>query len=400
MLDRRSFLKSGAAGLVAAGLAPAASIDESDPLGVRRDFPVIRARTYLNTAYTGPLSNAARQAASEFIEDRTLRPAPGRGQEKADSARAGFASLFGAKPQEVALLYATSDGENVITRALDLAAGDNVVMDELHFTTSFVLYRRLEEEKGIELRIVPHQGGRVRVEDFDARVDRRTRLISVAWVSNRNGYRQDVRGLAALAHSRGAFLYVDAIQALGAFPTNLAEEGVDFLTSGAYKWFFASFGVAPFYVREEHLDRIRPDRYGHSQVEEELPGYRFRLHRTARKFEYGALANGPVYELDAALGYLQTVGLDRIEKHGVALARELREGVARLGFEVLTPPENSSPIVSFVHGRDPEALKRLLEREGIDVSFRERNTQIRAGVALFNNRDDVGRLLKVLGRVA
>jgi len=400
MMDRRSFLMSGAAAVAATRVSGAPSIDETDPLGVRGDFPITRTRTYLNSAYAGPLSNAVRQAASEFTEDRTFHPSPGRGQEKADSARVKFASLFGTKPEEVGLLYATSDGENVIARALNLAPGDNVVMDELHFITSFVLYRQLEKEKGIELRVVPHKDGRVRVEDVGARVDKKTRLISVAWVSNRNGYRQDVRGLASLAHSRGAFLYVDAIQALGAFPASLTEEGVDFLTTGAFKWLFASFGVAPFYVRQEHLDRIAPDRYGHSQVAEELPENRFRLHATARKFEYAALANGPVYELDAALGYLQRVGLDRIEKHGVALARDLRDGVAALGFRVLTPPENRSPIVTFVHGREPDAIKRLLDREGIDVTFREKGTQIRASVALFNNRDDVGRLLKALGRVA
>src|SRR5262249_38074804 len=149
------------------------------------------------------------------------------------------------KPEQVALLYSTSEGENIVTRSLGLKAGDNVVIDELHFTTTFVLYRQLEQELGIQLRIVPHSQGQVRLADYDAHVDRKTRLVSVAWVSNRNGYRQDIRALAALAHSRGAYLYVDAIQALGTFPTDLGAEGMDFLTSGSYKWFFGGFGVAP-----------------------------------------------------------------------------------------------------------------------------------------------------------
>lgn len=399
-LDRRSFLGMTAAGLGSMRAGRAAEFLDDDPLGVRDDFPITRNKIYLNTAYASPLPTIVREAGLEFLDDKTLRPYPGRGQEKADEARGKFADLFGAKREELALLYATSDGENIVARALDLRAGDNVVLDELHFTTSFVLYRALEKEKGIELRIVPQRDGRVRIEDFEARTDERTRLVSVAWVSNRNGYRQDVRALADLAHSHQAFLYVDAIQALGTFPTNLTAEGIDFLTSGAFKWLYASFGVAPFFVREEHLERLTPDRFGHGQVAQELRGFHFRIHRTAKKLEYAALANGPVYQLDAALGYLASVGLARIEKHGVALARELRDGIIALGFQVLTPPDNPSPIVSFVHRREPERLKRLFDEEDVVVSFREQGTQVRASVSLFNNRSEVRQFLQVLQRLA
>jgi selenocysteine lyase/cysteine desulfurase len=114
-------------------------------------------------------------------------------------------------------------------------------------------------------------------------------------------------------------------------------------------------------VREEHLDRIHPDRYGHAQIVEELPAFRFRLHSSAKKYEYAALAYGAVFQLDAALDFLTSVCLARIEKHGLGLAQELRERIASLGYETLTPPDNPSAIVSFVHGRDQKAL--ALERE-------------------------------------
>jgi selenocysteine lyase/cysteine desulfurase len=94
------------------------------------------------------------------------------------------------------------------------------------------------------------------------------------------------------------------------------------------------------------------------------------------------------------------VGLARIEKHGLGLAQELRERIASLGYETLTPPGNPSAIVSFVHGRDQKALERELEREKVMVTFREDGSQIRASVALFNNRSDVERLLGVLRAMA
>jgi selenocysteine lyase/cysteine desulfurase len=135
-------------------------------------------------------------------------------------------------------------------------------------------------------------------------------------------------------------------------------------------------------------------------VAESLPDLHFRLHTTAKKYEYAGLNYGAVAQLEASLGFLETVGLARIEEHAVALARELREGIAKLGFDMFTPPDNPSPIVSFTHGRDPEEVKRILQKENVHVTLREENTQIRASVALFNNRADISRLLEVLAKMA
>jgi selenocysteine lyase/cysteine desulfurase len=272
------------------------------------------------------------------------------------------------------------------------------VVDELHFTTTLVLYRELERLKGIELRIVPHQDGRAPVEAFEARTDKRTRLISVAWVSNRNGYRHDVKALADLAHSRGGLLFADGIQAFGHFPVNLHELGVDFACANSYKWLLAGWGAAPFYVRQEHLARIRPDRYGHNQVAEALPDNRFRLHTAAKKYEYAGLIYGSVAQLEAALGMIAGVGLARIEQHTVALARELRDGLAKLGYQMFTPPANPSPIVSFTYRRNRDEVGRALREAGISVTLRE-GDKIRASVAMFNNRRDIGHLIEVMGKL-
>jgi selenocysteine lyase/cysteine desulfurase len=397
-IDRRSFLATASLA-AAATRSSGASLDE-DPLGVRAEFPVTREQAYLNSAYVGPIPRSVRDAAVEEADAKMLMPTPGNRSDRASLARQKFARLFGAKDEEVALLYSTSDGENVVTSSLSWERGDNVVLDELHFQTSFVLYRELEKTRGIELRVVRQNGGRARLEDFDSRLDGRTRLVSAAWVSNRNGYRHDLKALADLAHSRGALVYVDAIQALGTFETELSTCGADFLCTGAFKWLFGGFGVAPLYVREEHLARIRPDRYGHAQIAEELPDFRFRLEESAKKYEYAALAYGAVFQLDAALNFLARVGIARIEKHGLALAKELRDRIASLGYETLTPPDNPSPIVAFVHGRDPKELAARLEHEKVMVSFREEGTQIRAATALFNNRSDLERLLSVLAAFA
>ncbi len=416
-LNRRRFLSTTAAAGLAAlpatrslaaepkagesksplGGSPRATGPSSDdPLGIRSSFPVTEELAYLNTASVGPLSVPVRDALRDYADGKMYRRDTSSGREAIASARSRFARLFGTEEDEIAFLYATSGAENIITSALDWRAGDNVVVDELHFVTTFVLFRELERRHGIELRIIPSREGVVSVDDFAEHTDRRTRLISVAWVSNRNGFRYDLPPLANLAHAHGAYLYADAIQAWGTFPTNLHDEGVDFACGNGYKWLHADFGCAPFYVRAEHLEWMTADRFGHRQVAETLPGHQFRLKTSAEKLEYANPAYGPVAAMDAALEFLEGVGVDRIAGHTHALAGELRAGAEALGMKMFTPPHNPSAIVSFYHGLDPERLSEALADEGVAITFQEEGRLLRAAVGMFNNRSDVDRLLGVL----
>ena len=400
-LTRRSFLKT----TTAVGLAtlPATraltALSRQDALGVRGEFPITNEVAYLNSASVGPVSRTVRDALDTYADERMLYRNPASRQITKASARAKFASLFGADQDEIAFLYSTSDGENVVVSAMDWKAGDNVVLDELHFTTSFVLYRELEKRTGVELRIVPSRGGRTGIEDFEARTDARTRLLSVAWVSNRNGFRYDLPSLGELAHANGAYLYADAVQALGTFSTNLHDEGVDFACSNGYKWLFADFGCAPLYVRREHLEWMHPDRHGYGQIAETLPDHRFRLKTNAEKFEHANSAHGSIAAMDAALDLLTEVGLDRIEEHTIALTEQLYEDIEDLGLNLFTPPGNRSSIVSFYHGLAPAKLSDALATENVRVTFQEEGRLLRVAIAMFNNQSDVDRLLDVLTKL-
>ncbi|HXI29137.1 MAG TPA: aminotransferase class V-fold PLP-dependent enzyme [Vicinamibacterales bacterium] len=401
-LNRRQFIEvaSGSAALLPLTTQPP-SADHDDPLGVRRDFPVVRSGLYLNSAYIAPVPAPVADAARTFADRKASNPIPlGEMLTKTDEVRHQFARLVGAQPEEIGFLFATSEGENIVAAALDLKPGDNVVVDELHYETSFVLYRHLEATRRIELRIVKHRDGRVAREDFAQAVNDRTRLVSVAWVSHQNGFRHEMRPLADLAHAHGALFYADAVQALGMFPVSVRDAGVDCITSGTYKWLLGGFGVAPFFIRRELLDRIGVDRLGALHVEKDLGDHRYEIYRTARKFEYATLPFAEVYQLGAALAYLEHVGVDRIERHTVALARELRQGLADLGFRLFTPPDNGSSIVSLRLDRNQERAKQVLDGNGVQVSFREQGSMIRVSPALFNTRAEIAQFLDLAKRFA
>lgn len=375
---------------------PAAAAD--DPLGVRADFPVVEEGVYLNCAYIAPSPVPVADAVRKFHDAKTRSPLslPAM-MDEAAAARRKFGRLIGAAEREVGLLYSTTDGENIVARSLGLEAGDNVVIDDLHYQSTYVLYQRLAETTGVEVRVVSSRGGAAPVEAFAERIDARTRVVSVAWVSNQNGYHHDLKALAELAHDRGAYLYADAVQGVGTLDLDVKEAGVDFLTTGTYKWLLAGLGVAAFYVRDELLDLVAPDRFGHLHVEESLGDYRYRLYDDARKYEYASLSFESIFQLSAALDYLLRIGVPKIERHTVGLAHRLQEGLTAQGHAVLTPRGNRSSIVALEHGRDADMVRRSLDEARIKVSFRAGDTQLRISPALFNNAAEIDALLAVTG---
>src|SRR5437899_3691515 len=188
-LDRRQFIGAACCAGTAALAPRAVAASDEDPIGVRADFPVVRSGLYLNSAYITPVPTPVVDAARAFVESKAEKPiALDEMLKKTDEVRGQFAGFIGATPDEIGFLYATSEGENIVSSALDLKSGDNVVIDELHYTTTFVLYRHLQETRGIDLRIVRHRDGGVSADDFARAVDDRTRRLSVAWVSHRNSF--------------------------------------------------------------------------------------------------------------------------------------------------------------------------------------------------------------------
>ena len=193
--SRRDFMGLATA-TVAAGAVRTARVQAADgdsPLGVRRDFPVLDKWTYLNSPYIAPSPQSVVDATVDFHQAKASDPISlGSMLDETRTLRGRFAELVNAEVGEVGILSTTSEGENIVTKSLDLRRGDNVVIDDLHYDTTVFLYNHLAEVNGIELRVVSNAGGAAPAEAFARHVDERTRIISVAWVSHQNGYRHDL----------------------------------------------------------------------------------------------------------------------------------------------------------------------------------------------------------------
>src|SRR5918992_816313 len=125
-LNRRQFIgvASGAGAILPLGTQAPRHKDD-DPLGIRGDFPIVRHGLYLNSAYITPVPSPVVDAGRDFVERKASKPIPlDEMLKKTDEVRAQVARLIGAQPDEVGFLFATSEGENIVSAALDLEPGD------------------------------------------------------------------------------------------------------------------------------------------------------------------------------------------------------------------------------------------------------------------------------------
>ena len=228
-------------------------INSPDFTAIRADFPRTSRKLWLAAAETHPYSIHTLKALEAYTNFRALGPGENRMDftpEMQTEVKERFAALINASPQEIAFVQSTTDGENIVLAGLDLACqGGNVVIDDLHFEASKYMYTRLAEAGKIEFRVVPHRDWQIDLADFEQAIDENTRLVSIALVSQVNGYIADARAISELAHRHGAYLYCDIIQGGGCTPIDVQALGIDFCASSTYKWLMGDFGIGFLYVR-------------------------------------------------------------------------------------------------------------------------------------------------------
>jgi selenocysteine lyase/cysteine desulfurase len=404
-IGRREFL-TGAGALAVSARSAFAGLQTARPgaifpPSVRADFPSVALNTYLNSAALHPLGTFAARAIEQGIAFRLHGAGEGRvefGAEKQQDLKRRYGQLIGATANEIAYTANTSDGENIVVMGLDLPRrGGNIVIDELHFTTSLYMYKELEK-KGVELRIVKHRNWAIDVNDMDRAIDKNTRLVSLALVSNVNGFMHDAKSVSALAHARGAHVFADIIQAAGAMPLDMKALGIDFASAGTYKWLMGERGIGFLYVREDLQGTVLPTtRYGHRQVTnfnraeltwEPLPG--------AAKYETGGIPVLLAACVSEGINYVQRLGLDKIRAHARQLTERLQNELPPLGYTPLTPRGTETPILAFGL-KDAAATAKALQAGKVEATIIANENRMRLAVSVFSTHDDIDRVVNVLG---
>jgi len=409
-MNRRQFLSNSArragAGALAIG-AVAASEANPDFSKVRQDFPWIENQTYLNCGTYHPLNVYAARAIERYTEYKVRGPGPDRPHVSPGAmqeVKSLYGKLINAKPTELAFVQSTLAGENIIVGGLGLhRSGGNIVTDEFHYHGGVHIYRELAKTAGLELRIVRQKGWRTRVADFEKLVDRNTRLIAITLVSNINGYLQDSKALSELAHAHGAYLYADVVQAAGCIPMDVRKMGLDFCSAGTYKWLMGLTGLGFLYVREELLDHVKPSQFGEQYTNfkyHNFPGsppgdeeVSYDLKPGAAIYEIGAVPFIAIACQQASLKYIHKLRVSNIRRHVKPLTERLWTEVPKLGYPTITPPGTPTPLVAF-QVKEPELLTAKLQKANVNVKVKW--NQMRVTPSVFNNQDDIDRLLEAI----
>lgn len=391
--------------VAAAARRPAAFV----PADLAGDFEVVRHETCLDNARWHPLSRGARKQVDAYLDykERGIWQPPDLIDHLQTSVRRNFARLINADEREIAYVNSTTAGETMLVGSLGLpGTGGNIVTDALHFEGSLYMYDALRKQ-GMDVRCVqPTADWRIDLEDMARVIDGETRLVAVSLVSFINGFQHDVRALCELAHARGAVVYVDAVQAVGAVPVDVRALGVDALGSASYKWLMGDFGLGFLYVSQSLIPRLRRMVYGYRQLDRfdyhafpgdpagPYPASWSQREDAAGYFEIGTYSNATLAALSYALPQILNLGPDRIQQHAQTLIAPLQRELPRLGYSSMTPPDAGSPLATFI-AKDPEATASRLRKAGVDASVQGR--RMRVSPSIYNTQHDVEKLLEALG---
>ncbi len=392
-------------GISRAHAAPTSAAEFALPR--KADFAIPEGETYINSAYVHPMPNVGREALRRYMESR-CSPVLDTHYDR-EHVKAEFAALINAKPSEISYVPNTSTGENLVVNGLGLGipgTDANVVTDALHFDGALLHLGELKRRSGLDVRIVMPRDWRIDLKDLERVIDKKTRLVEISLVAMANGFQHDLKAVCDLAHSRGAYVYADIVQAAGNTPIDVRASGVDFAACSTFKWLMGDFGLGFLYVKEELLDRVlRQTQYGYYQAAEMqahfLPGddpgptpYSWKLSNDATgRFEVGTSGSGAQHVLTETLPYIRKIGVENIQAHRQPLLKKLREEMPRLGFTSITPPESTSAITSFAM-KDRAHVTQRLKKANVNVRVAE--DFLRVSPSVFNDMGDIEKLLEAL----
>jgi selenocysteine lyase/cysteine desulfurase len=367
--------------------------------------------TYLDSGSIHPMSRGAKAAIQEYLLYKTNDPAapPYNMGDKEKAVVESFGQLVGASPDELCFVQSTTMGENLAIQALDIPrSGGRIVTDALHFFGSFYTYGELAKA-GMDVVTLPMTpAGTIDMSAMEAAVNAKTKLIAISVVSTTNGFQHDLKKVADIAHAHGAYVYADIVHGAGTVPIDLRASGVDFAASSSYKWLMGDFGLGFLYVRREIQDKVRRPWWGYHQVASfkthvfphDSPGNTVADYTSSEdasgRFAMGTFSWPGIVQLDYSLNWLNRLGVTNIQAWRQPLVNAVQTELRRRGYEPMTPLESRTPLVAFALKDARSKLAEPLKAAQVHITTSQ--NRFRVSVSVFNDMNDIDRLLEALPR--
>jgi selenocysteine lyase/cysteine desulfurase len=360
------------------------------PERIRHRFPIFERLVYINSCSQGALSDVVRDSYGQYLRHWEEKGAPWEyWVEREDAARAAFARLVNADPDEIAVTASVSAGVSALASGLRYARRSKIVTTELEFPTVGQIWHAQESRGARVVHVSP--------ERFEQAIDDDTAVVSITHVSYRTGEMIDVQRVVRLARERGALVLLDAYQSAGSLPLDVKELGVDFLAAGTVKYLLGSAGLAFFYCRRELFEKAWPTATGWFADQDifAMDIHDYSPAGTARRFQSGTPPIPSIYAGIAGIELIESIGIEETREHVVHLNAHLIAGVDELGGTVVTPRERDRHgALICVKSTDVDELVAALARWGIVTSSRDGNLRISAHA--YNSLEDVDLVLEAL----
>lgn len=367
----------------------------------RAQFPVTARWAFLDHAAVAPLPAPAVRALNDYAQSLAANGITAFREwfARLTHVRRLAAQLINAKnPDDVYFVPNTTHGIGVVAEGFPWRAGDNVVLAAEEYPSNQYPWMNLAH-RGVEVRVVPSRGNRILIDDVRAAMTDRTRVLTVSAVEFASGFRHDLDALGELCRARDVFFFVDAIQALGAFPVDVQRTPIDALSADGHKWLLGPEGAGIGYVRAEWVDRLHPIGVGANSVVNPwaFSTIDFRLKPHAGRFEGGAYNMPGVTALGASLELLLGAGGGAIERRVTELTDHLCDRAASLGWTVFSSCAEGerSGIVSLTHPELPadEVMSRC---KAAGVAVNSRAGRVRVSPHAYNTTDEIDRFFAAL----
>jgi selenocysteine lyase/cysteine desulfurase len=359
---------------------------------LRREFPVLQRKTYLNSGSYCALANEVRAAFEAYMEDRLLVGANWDvWVTKNDSVRNLVAELLRAAPDEIAVTASVSAGLNALASALDFSGVRNkVVVSDFEFPTNAQIWHAQRPRGARVVHVARAADGYIPLDKFAEAIDEQTQLVAITHVCFRNGAKLDIPGIVRLAHAKGARVLVDSYQSAGSVDLDVKALNVDFAVGGMLKYLLGTAGIAFMYVKEPFAQSLLPTNSGWF-AQSNIAAMDITANRpapNARRFEAGTPPVINCYAAEAGLKLLLRVGTANIERRNYALTRRCMQRLEEIAWPSVTPSQDDRRGATVaIPSRDSAQLCAELMKRDIVTSHRDDN--VRASFHFYNDYDDV-----------
>jgi cysteine desulfurase/selenocysteine lyase len=419
----------GASGMVVAEESAAVGGETKvwDVARVREDFPVLgqtvngRPLVYLDNAASAQVPRIVIERGSKYLREehsnihRGVHYLSQRATSAYEGAREKVRRFINAREaRECIFVRGVTEGVNLVMHGYGrkfVNEGDEIVVSEMEHHSNLVPWQMLCEEKGARLRVIPmNDRGELILEEFDALLNERTKLVCVGHVSNALGTVNPVKEIVERAHKAGVPVLVDGAQGAPHLKVDVQDLGCDFYAISGHKM-FAPTGSGVLYGKAEWLEKMNPFLGGGSMIRT-VTFERSTYAAIPDKFEAGTPAIASAIGLGAAIDYLNSLDREAAHAHEQELLRYATEKLSAIeGVHIIGTAREKASVLAFVMDEiHPHDVGTILDQEGIAIRAGHHCAQpvmkhfnvpatARASFAFYNTKEEADSLVAAVQKV-